>query len=299
MEKAKVKMTNWELYVHDGRYNLSGTADNHPKLGRNVYIDRTSSMRDYKMEKDTLIYETRNTIYICPLKYMSTYPYVNVVLKYKLELTHLSEDSDSELDRIISASAKLSLQQDKKHPENLWFHDEFIELKEIKVKEDEYLSEIKKKMKIGQKEIKEAVEKENARLMEIAKQYDDCVYLEVSCIFIGDKLAYHIAGYTGIIEPSLHSGMFQDSVLYMKYRASETDENSLDFRYFPKGMGDTIETYSWSDNIKQAVIKNRMAGKILFNGVEVAPEEVKVFTPEGHTQGLISPDCYNGKSFFI
>ena len=41
MEKAKVKMTNWELYVRDGRYNLSGTADNHQKLVRNVYIDRT------------------------------------------------------------------------------------------------------------------------------------------------------------------------------------------------------------------------------------------------------------------
>ena len=36
MEKAKVTMRNWKPYVYDGEYNLSGTADVHPRLGRNV-----------------------------------------------------------------------------------------------------------------------------------------------------------------------------------------------------------------------------------------------------------------------
>ncbi|MDO5154379.1 MAG: hypothetical protein Q4D51_00295 [Eubacteriales bacterium] len=212
-----------------------------------------------------------------------------------MELTHLSEHSDSELDRIISASAKLSFEQDKKHKKERWFLDDSVDYKKIQFKKDDYLIELKKKMEVGQKEIKEAVEKENARIIEIAKQYEDCVYLEASCISSGDKLAYHIADYIGVIEPRLHSGMFQDSVLYIKHRTSETNEDALDFRYFPQGLGNIIETYSWSDNIKQAVIKNRTGEKILFNGEEIAPEEVRAFTPERHTQGLFSPDCYNGK----
>lgn len=30
-EKAKVTMRNWEVYVYDGGYNLSVTADEHPE----------------------------------------------------------------------------------------------------------------------------------------------------------------------------------------------------------------------------------------------------------------------------
>ena len=101
----------------------------------------------------------------------------------------------------------------------------------------------------------------------------------------------------GIVNPGVHIGMFQDSVLYMKY-ATEEDPCALDFRYFPKGFGDVMETYSWSDNIKQAVIKNQKGHSLIFNHEEIAPGETKVFTPDTHKQGLFSPDCYNGKSLF-
>lgn len=70
MEKAKVTMRNWEPYVYDGEYNLSGTADVHPRLGRNVYVATTSTLVKASLEEDVLIYETRNTVYHCPLKYM-------------------------------------------------------------------------------------------------------------------------------------------------------------------------------------------------------------------------------------
>ena len=59
-----------------------------------------------------------------------------------------------------------------------------------------------------------------------------------------------------------------------------------------------METYSWSDNIKQAVIKNQKGYSLIFNHEEIAPGETKVFTPVTHRQGLFSPDCYNGKSLF-
>ena len=62
--------------------------------------------------------------------------------------------------------------------------------------------------------------------------------------------------------------------------------------------GDVMETYSWSDNIKQAVIKNQKGHSLIFNHEEIAPGETKVFTPDTHKQGLFSPDCYNGKSLF-
>ena len=59
-----------------------------------------------------------------------------------------------------------------------------------------------------------------------------------------------------------------------------------------------METYSWSDNIKQAVIKNQKGYSLNFNHEEIAPGETKVFTPVTHKQELFSPDCYNGKSLF-
>ena len=140
-------------------------------------------------------------------------------------------------------------------------------------------------------------EQEKQRLFEIAGKYEDCVYIEVSSVQSGSTLVYHLGDAVGIVKPGVHIGMFQDSVLYMKY-ATEEDPCALDFRYFPKGFGDVMETYNWSDNIKQAVIKNQRGHSLNFNGEEIAPGETKVFTPVTHRQGLFSPDCYNGKSLF-
>lgn len=135
---------------------------------------------------------------------------------------------------------------------------------------------------------------EDDNLIEIAKQYEDCVYLQVSNINSGDKLAYHIGEESGIVEPCSHLGMIQDSILYRKFG---DDDMAFDFRYFPERDYE-METYSWSDNIKHAVIKNICDFPIKFNGDEIASGETKVFTQEGHFESLISPDCYNGKSFF-
>ena len=277
MEKAKVTMRNWEPYVYDGEYNLSGTADVHPRLGRNVYVATTSTLIKASLEEDALIYETRNTIYCCPLKYMRVSPYGNVVQEYREELSHL-DTFENALDRIIAAAAKISLGE----PEDTT---------------DEMVRKIRTLQKTGQQEMAQMEEQEKQRLIENAGKYEDCVYIEVSSVHSGSKLAYHLGDAVGIVEPRVHSGMFQDSVLYMKY-ATEEDPCALDFRYFPKGFGDVMETYSWSDNIKQAVIQNQKGRSLNFNGEEIAPGETKVFTPATHRQGLFSPDCYNGKSLF-
>ena len=106
----------------------------------------------------------------------------------------------------------------------------------------------------------------------------------------GDKLAYHIGERFGTVETVLHSGMFQDSILYTKYEMEE-DDVSLDFRYFPRGMGSVMKTYSWSDNIKCAVIKNEKEYEIMFNSEKVEPGGTKIFYQEMHREGLGSLDC--------
>lgn len=108
MEKAVVNMTNWELYVYNDRYNLSGIADSHPNLGKDAYVRSTSSLVNYNMDRDVLTYETRNTIYVCHLKYMTLYPYRNVVSEYIEKLKHRADDSDNCLDQIIAATAKIA-----------------------------------------------------------------------------------------------------------------------------------------------------------------------------------------------
>lgn len=274
MSKTKVNMTNWQLRIYEDRYNLSGYADDHPNLGKDDYVATTSELVDYTFEDDVLTYITLNTKYICPLKYMSPKPYSNLILEGKEKMTHQADDSDDILDKIIAASAKLALG----------------------LPEDEMLARIKELQEQGQAEIKEMEQKKNDLLINIAKQYEDCVYIEVSSVPEGSKLAYHLGEYTGVIYPHVHVGMFQDSVLYMKY-ATEEDPASLDFRYFPHGWND-METYSWSDNIKNAVIKNETKGVLRFNDRKIAPGDTVLFGTEGHVQQLISPDCYNGKSLF-
>lgn len=299
--KPIVNMTNWELYVYDGRYSLSGTADKHPRLGNHIFVAQTSELQDYCMEGEVLFYETLFTLYSCPLKYMTATPYRDVTFTYKEQLTHQAECSDSILDKIIAASAQMSMEYDRDHRE-MWSEEEKdFDYTTVDYSENEYLFHIRQLQTVGQKEIEEQEQKEKRRLTDIAEQYEDCVYIEVSNVAAGDMLAYHLRRQSGTVKPWLHSGMFQDSVMYMKYWDEKEGENAcaLDFRYFPKGWNEMImETYSWSDNIRRAVIKNMRDCPLEFNHQTIQPGETKVFTPEGHVQGLISPDCYNGKSFF-
>jgi len=296
--KAIVNMTNWQLYVYDEHYTLSGTADNHPSLGKNTYVSRTSSLVSYTYEEEILTYETKNTVYVCPLKYMTTKPYRNVVPRYIEELASRSQKSDSPLDMIIEASARIAIIRELSKPKEKrcgWPEEDSFTIDDVEYYKNEFVEHILAIQELGQQEIIAADETINMKLIEAAKQHEDCVYIEVSNISSGSKLAYNIEGHTGVIEPGIHSGMFQDSILYMKY-GNENDDFALDFRYFPKGLEDIMETYSWSDNISRAVIKNECSYQITFNHELIDPGETKIFTPEGHVQGLISPDCYNGKS---
>ena len=90
-------------------------------------------------------------------------------------------------------------------------------------------------------------------------------YIEVSSVEQGSNLAYHLGDHTGVVAPTIHSGMFQDSALYLKYGGKDDDGCSLDFRYFPKMCGYHMETYSWSKNMQNVVIQNECSYNISFN----------------------------------
>lgn len=223
MEKAVVNMINWKLHVYDDKYNLSGIADSHPKLGKYAYVGSTSPLVNYKLVKDILTYETCNTIYVCPLKYMKIHPYKNVLPEYIEKLTHRADDSDNCLDQIIAVTAKIATDT---------------------CNEDAYVMHIKEIQKLGQQEIKEIeeqqkeMEKQNdARLCDIVKNYKECIYIEVSNIDSGSKLAYHLGDYLGIVLPRVHYGMFQDSVLYRKHGFEKRQRLQIGFSIFSNGRG--------------------------------------------------------------
>lgn len=115
---------------------------------------------------------------------------------------------------------------------------------------------------------------ESERLIEKAKQFENCIYLEVKNPEVYEKLSYHIAKHTGVIKPQVHVGMFQDSVLYIKYPDSANDI-SIDFRFFPKCWGTILETYKISENIKIIIINNRTDETIVFNDISIAPGEMR------------------------
>lgn len=256
MKRSIVNMTNWTVYVYDKRYNLSGTGDYHPSLGRNVYIARTSTLEEAHIENDILIYITKNTEYHCPLKYINIEnPYFNVVESYLDELALLDKDSDYCLDKLISGFARIA-KKDESEPNEFWKH----------------IFEIAKD---GKKELEIIKKDEKDRLLSIVSQYENSIYLEVSVIADGDILAYNVDGNKDVVEPYLHVGMFQDSVLYC------TD--TIDFRYFPKG--NKLEIYSISENIKTIVIKNMKEYKIYFNSASIEPNETKVFMAEEFYKG--------------
>lgn len=111
MKKEIVNMHKWELYIEGERYNLRGYADKHPRLGEDVYIERTTSVQKYELEEDVLVYETRNTVYVCPLKYMITEPYKSIVTGHLEKLLQVLGVAENVLDKIIKASAYIALKR--------------------------------------------------------------------------------------------------------------------------------------------------------------------------------------------
>lgn len=276
MEKTTVNLTNWQLYVYDGRYSLAGQCDYHPVFGKNSNVAQTTSLVHYAYDdaKKILLYETENTIYSCPLKYLSPYPYRNVVADYKMELTRLYSDEASILDKIISTMARISISLDI---EEGWHKDSYKKYKTSK--KNVFMLDLESLIAQGQEELKEREKQRHEQLIAEAKKYEDCVYIEIAQLERGDLLAYHIGARTGILKPHFHSGMFQDSIYYVGELEVDGKHEYVDFRFFQRGFG-LADTYRWSENIKQAVIKNDTERAICFNDVKIMMGETAIIKPK-------------------
>ncbi len=268
MEKQEVLMKNWNVSKWDKDvYNLCGIADKHAKLGNNVFVQYTSELVKAKIENDVLYYETKNTKYICPLKYMSTDYYKNTSEKsIKSTLMNLN---DSELDKLVKIEIEIS--------------------KDIINEQTKHILEL---TNAGQKEIALHIENEQKRLMEKVKDKPNSLYIEVSKIDSGDIASYNVIvdgkEQIGIVKPYLHSGMFQDSVIYAN--------GLLDFRYFP-GFN-RMESYHWNQTIQNIYIENCLNKPITFNGIVIEPNEVEHVRNTERMEGLFSPDSVDGSNIF-
>lgn len=256
-----INMSRWMIHTYKDWIYLSGIADNHPKLGINAYVSQTSEIKEVVSYKDNILkVKTHNSIYVCPIKYLSKrfvkndIPNINTIKPelYKVIL-------------LVNKLADKDIMDDSKQ---------------------RYLNMID----LGEEELKQKKEEDNTRLISIVKDKENSIYLEVSNISYGNTLAYNINGETGVIEPEIHVGMFQDSILYML-------ENKVDFRYFPKGT--LMEIYSWSDNIERVIIKNIKKYDIKVDEQLIKAGDTVEINKNDYRCGLISPNCVNGSSLLI
>ena len=98
------------------------------------------------------------------------------------------------------------------------------------------------------------------------------------------------------VKPSIHLGMFQDSVLI-----TDWEDRAVDFRYFP--MEGRMEPYHISDGLRIIKVRNLGERAVYFGktGREAVcpPGEITAIPAGEHDdEGLFSPDAVNGKGLY-
>lgn len=273
MSKNNINMRSWTLSVYEGEYILKGTAEYAPYIGRNAGVEVRFRMSTDTISDDILICETEENRYVCPLKYMCINPYEGMDKKYAKKLSKLSKKSDSMVDAVISASAQQTIGRWKGQ----------LAKRILKLQEE------------GQKELDAMDKLHRNHLMEEAMKYENSLYIEWQNIGNDNLMAYHIGDKVGIIEPKLSVGTYSDSVHYTKYRG-EQDELYIDFRYHDS-MFRCYETYMWSDNTTQAVIKNITEWDISINNNKIKPGETFTLPWDGSQVRIYQYDVSECEDF--
>lgn len=98
------------------------------------------------------------------------------------------------------------------------------------------------------------------------------------------------------IEPTVHLGTYQDSVLVTDWKGG-----TVDFRYFPKTC--LMEPYHVSDGLETIKVRNLGARDVYFGKSErqvtcPAGQLTAIPAAEHDHEGLFSPDAVNGKNVF-
>ena len=243
MEKPIVNMTDWQLNIcYFNVYYLEGVGDWHPKLGKYVYIHHTSRVLNYSVKQDDLICETKNTIYVCPFKYMTVQPYMHMDKIILNKLLCLADYPKNDLDKIISAGAAIALEE---------------------TKDNEIAQYMKELQKTGQ--VEEIKEKE--RFCDVVKKYENSVYFELSHNSIYNFLAYHVGDNLGVLKPQGLFRPIEEMNLYIK------EDERIEFWYCLKG--DIVEKCIGSENIESVVITNNREYAVKYNNKIIEPGETR------------------------
>lgn len=241
--KSEVNMKNWLVTKYGKNYNLEGTADKHPKLGMNTFVAFTSELVKANLERNVLIYETQNTIYKCPLKFIN----LDTRRFEEKKLEDYTEDNICE--KIIRACIKIS---------------QNLEL-------DKFEENIKKMVNKGKEELIAEESEKKKQMLDVLKENVNIGLLRIYNSTDENPFAYRIDTEEGIKEkvfyPFVHSGMFQDSVLY--------SDEVIDFRYFPQYNG--MDTYAWSENLEKIIVENHTEDTYYFNNTEIKSGDKKTF----------------------
>lgn len=248
--KNEVTLTYWGIHLHNDFIYLSGIADEHPRLGVNAHIAHTSGIiKVTHISDDEFICETHNTNYKCNWKYVQI---VKGIINAQCNVKDIPGCE------ILNKYGALLITCNNIP-------------KDIEGIEKEEIDRIIQLAAIGKKELEEREIKEEEKLKELASNYENCIYIKLITISKGSKAAYHIGDEVGVINPFLHIGMFTDTVLYQKV----VNDKPVDLRYY---VGfNTMETYSWSDNIERVVIENIKGYDVVFNGKVIKSKETRVF----------------------
>ena len=272
-----VNLSNWGIIGTHSYYMLNGVADDHPELGANVYLAHTSEILEFKIEGNIVKVKTRSRMYSCPIKFLNIYNCLDHNVGFVI----------GDMQKIFDYVKYTEMVKDAER-ENKSFDVTDLDFNKDVISDFLLYDEL---IKNGQEELKNIEKELEVHLIEEAKKYPNSLYIELQSIGAGSKGGYSFGDNVGIVKPSLHVGMFQDSVLYMR-------DGILDFRYFPYCGGDA-EIYNWSEGLENVVIKNMKKREIIFNGQHIQPEETVVLNKENYTCGLISPDVVTGQSIFI
>lgn len=285
--KKEVKLINWDMNCeYDSEYFLSGIAVEHPKLGKNIRVAYTSYIEDIKKVENTVYYfETRNTIYKCDTKYMSTGPLNDsddIDFTTMMIERAIKNEQDSEIKKIHIHSLMLKLcylltidvtGADKKLEQfgSLMNYGSMVD--------KEYFENLVRLHEIGEFELEERKQKEEAinletlRQMLIANNEEEGAYIELGSISTGNSLAYIINENSGIIRPlrieCKGRPQFDNEFESMMY---SNEHMTLSYSRIYESSAIEIKAVG---TVKNVYIKNTKKKTIICNDIVIKSDETK------------------------
>lgn len=233
-----IELKNWIMYVIDDRLSLSGIAVDHPKLGRNIELAKTSKILSIEEDHSfVMTCRTLNSVYVLD------WGLANLSPKEYLAEPQALNCPETVRDKYITY---LQLVKSKdKNADDL----------------NAFLQSYMKVITEGRKRLTKYFGDLDSNLLHNALKYNDCVYMNISSIGRGSNAAYNIGGKTGILKPSNNTGCYVDTIDY------SSDENSgvdIQLGYF---IGNScIDLYNISKDIKNIVIHNDKRATVAING---------------------------------